>query len=304
MNTNTMNMKYRFKFFLWVLIVVIFSCKQQDGQSERNNDELISEDSNLGYGEEGLDEIYHRFPSPEEMLSILQRDELIFNARILNDPKKATEYLNSKSQALNLGVYSADLAYLTLFEKHKESTLYFEAIYNLSNDLRISSAFDIELLRRVQSNMTNPDSLKALSDFAFGKISNYLVANNKEKIFALISLGGFVEALHLSFNFSEGYSENNVIVQRISDQKLVLENIISYSGPYKDDPAVAEVMEAIVPIRKIYNEIESVKSETVVTKSEDGKIIISGGNKITITHEQFEGLREATIQVRKEITQN
>lgn len=285
------------------LIVSAFACKQ-GGQADSDKNELFSEDAQLGFGKESLDEIYHRFPSPEEMLSILERDKLEYDGQILNNPGKASEYLNSKSQALNLGVYSADLAYLTLFEKHKESTLYFEAIYKLSNELRISSAFDIELLRRVQSNMTNPDSLKALSDFAFTKISNYLVANDKEKIFALISIGGFVEALNLSFNFSGEFSEDNVIVQRIADQKLVLENIISYSGPFKDDPTIAGALEAIKPIRKVYHEIESVESETVVTKSEDGKIIIAGGNKITISQEQFEMLKEATIQVRKDITQN
>lgn len=295
-------MKYLTALFLMIALVFCISCKQAVKTTDNNQAEETKE--NMGFGEQELEEIYHRFPSPEEMLSILETVKLDYKGHILNGSEKSKDYLNSKSQALNVGVYSADLAYLTLFKKHKESTAYFESIFNLSRDLRISSAFDIKLMRRVQTNMSNPDSLKALTDFAFTKITNYLVSNNKEKTFAIISLGGFVEALYLSFNFTGEFSENNVIVQRIADQKLVLENIISYSRPYKEDPALAGAIEDIYPILEVYNQIVPETGKTVVTKTEDGKIVISGGNKITLTNELYQELKKATFDVRKKITQN
>jgi hypothetical protein len=296
-------MKNIVKLFLFAIIVTSIGCKNV-GQETKSSDSSLSGESEIGFGQEEFDEVYHRFPSPEEMLTILQKDNLVYNGEITNDPEKTADYLDSKSQALNVGIYSADLAYLTLFKRHQESTSYFQAIYNLSTELRISAAFDMELLRRVQRNMANPDSLETLTDYAFTKISNYLVLNDKEKTFAIISIGGFVEALYLSFNFADDFSENNVIIQRIADQKLVLENIVNYSRPYMDDPAMIGALEAIKPIRKVYNKIVSVPGETNITKDENGKIIISGGNKITITKELYEELNEATIQVRKDITQN
>lgn len=290
------------KLILLTLFLAVYGCKQ-GGSGTENNRELIPENDELGFGNDNITEIYHRFPSPEEMMSVLQHDNLLYNEDILNSTENSREYLSSKSQALNIGVYSADLAYLTLFNKHQESTSYFEAIYNLSSELRISSAFDIELLRRVQSNMTNPDSLKVLTDFAFTKISNYLVSNNKEKTFAVISIGGFVEALYLSFNYSGEFSEENIVVQRIADQKLVLENIVAYSRQF-NDVVVNESLETLNPIRTVYNELISEQQETTVTKDKDGKLVISGGNKIVITKAQYEQLRNAAMQVRKEITQN
>lgn len=296
-------MKNILKLFLVAVFVLTIGCKQ-NVQEKSNSDSSFSGTPEIGFGQEELDEVFHRFPSPEETLSILQQDNLEFNGELLNDPGKNQEYLNSRSQALNIGVYSADLAYLTVFKRHQESLNYFEALYNLSNELRISAAFDIELLRRVQRNMSNPDSLKTLTDFAFIKITNYLVLNKKEKTFAIISIGGFVEALYLSLSLTGDFSEDNVVIQRIADQKLVLENIINYARPYKDDPAMIGALEAIRPIIKVYDEIVSVPGETKVTRGEDGKIVISGGSRITISEAQYENLKQATIQVRKDITQN
>ncbi len=297
-------MKNDFRFIILVMAILVLGCKQPPNNKKEQGQTADSAMSGLGFGKEQLDEIYHRFPSPEEMMSVLKKSDFTFREQVVNIPQKSSEYLNSRAQALNIGVYSADLAYLTVFGKHNEAQEYFESIYDLSSELRIAAAFDRELLKRAQNNLVNSDSLKMLSDVAFTKISNYLVSNDKEKIFAIISIGGFVEALYLSFNYTGEFSENNVIIQRIADQKLVLENIINYSNVYEGDPAVEGAVGMISPIIVSYNEIIETPGQTKVTKAEDGRLIISGGNTITITKEQYEKLKKATFEVRKNITQN
>jgi hypothetical protein len=263
------------------------------------------EKESLGFEQiENIQDVYYRFPSPDEMLNFIDKEKLDFNDHFLLPVNNATQYLDSKSQALNLGVYIADLAYITLFQHQKEALTYFQVVYRLSDKLRMSSAFDPMLMRRIENNLKNADSLKALADIAMNDITNYLVENDKEKIFAIISIGGYVESLYLAFNLAGSHNEKNPIIQRISDQKLVLENLIDYSLFYAGDKNVSEAIKLLHPIRSNYNELITINEETSISKDKDGKLIISGGQKIIITEEQYNKLRDITFATRKAITEN
>ena len=159
-------------------------------------------------------------------------------------------------------------------------------------------------MKRFEDNLKNVDSMRVLTDIAMTNITNYLVQNDKEKTFALISIGGYVESLYLAFNLVGGYNEKSLIIQRISDQKLVLENLMGYSLKYSGDPNVAESIKLLHPIRACYNELVVKESETIVKKDNSGKLIISGGQMITITPEQYQKLKDVTFAVSKSITEN
>lgn len=284
-----------------LLLVVFFGCRNNPKTSEPVVESLPDEELNQL---DNVKDIYYRFPSPDEMLSFIDKEKLAFNNQYLLQVNKSKSYLDSKSQALNLGVYIADIAYISLFQRQKEIYEYFQVIYGLSDKLRISSAFDIKLMKRFESNLKNADSMRVLTDVAMTKITNYLVQNDKEKTFAIISIGGYVETLYLAFNLVGNYDEKNPIIQRISDQKMVLENLLNYSLIHSGDANVAESIKLLHPIRACYNELVVSESESTVKKDKDGKLIISGGQKITITPEQFSKLKNVTFAVRKKITEN
>ena len=285
----------------YLLVLLVFgSCRTTQKPAP-----IESEDQSLGFDQmEEMKEVYYRFPSPDEMIGFIDEENLVFNAHYLLPTANATRYLDSKSQALNLGIYIADMAYVTLFKRQKEAISYFQVIYGLSDKLRMSSAFDPRLMRRFESNLNNFDSLKALSDSALNDIAEYLVRNEKEKTFAILSIGGYVESLYLAFNLAGGYDEKNPIIQRISDQKLVLENLINYALIYASDPNVADAIKLLHPIRSVYNELSVSEKTTSVTKDESGKLIISGGQKITISEEQYNKLKDVTLVARRSITEN
>ena len=285
--------------FASVLILVI-ACRTGNPVDNTSNTETLT-------GFEQMDEVkdvYYRFPSPDEMLHFIDREKLNFNEDIVLPVEHANSYLDSRSQALNLGVYIADMAYITLFQRQKEALTYFQVVYGLSDKLRISSAFDLDMMKRFEDNFNKPDSLKALADIALTDITDYLVANDKEKTFVMISIGGFVESLYIAFQLAGDYDAENEIVQRISDQKYVLDNLINYSLEFSGDNNVSEAIAYLHPIRVVYNELLSTDEETRVEKDAEGKLIISGGNKINITAEQYNKLRNVTFATRKKITQN
>jgi hypothetical protein len=285
-----------------ILVLIAISCSSNNNkqQTVAKSDKEVLNANQL----EKMQETYYRFPSPDEMLNFINRESLNFNDQILLPVDNAANYLDSKSQALNLGVYISDMAYIILFQRQKEALSYFQVVYDLSDKLRMSSAFDAQLLKRFEDNLKNADSLKALSDGAMIKITNYLVQNDKEKTLAIISIGGYIESLYIAFNLVNTYGENNPIIQRISDQKLVLENLQNYALVYSDDQNVSDAIKLLQPIRDCYNNFKTISEETTVKKDKNGKLIISGGQKITITQEQYNKLRDITFAARKVITEN
>lgn len=293
-------MKYKLVIPLLVILLFSGSCTNRSNVGNQIDSNDLS-----GYNEpEKVMEVYYRFPSPEEMLSFIGSEELSFNEEIILPIDNADNYLDSKSQALNLGVYIADLAYITLFQRQKEALTYFQVVYGLSDKLRISSAFTPGMLKRFENNLGNMDSLKILANQSLTDITNHLVRQEQEKVLAVISIGGFIESLYLAFQMVEGFSEDNLIIQRISDQRLVLENIINYALQHEEDKNVAGAIKLIYPIRAVYNELTVSTKETKVTRSDDGKLIIAGGEKIIISEDQFYKLREVTFTVRMKITGN
>ena len=282
-------------------ILFVLSCQNRNADTKKSSaEESLARLEQM----EDMKEIYYRFPSPDEMLNFIDKEELVFNDAVLLPVENGKTFLDSRSQALNLGIYIADLAYITLFQRQKEALTYLYVVYGLSDKLRITSAFDPTLLKRFEDNLSNIDSLKSLTDEALTSITDHLVENDKEKVLAIISIGGFVESMYLAFNLAGEFDDENLIVQRITDQKLVLENLISYSIEYSDDQNVADAIKLIRPLREAFSKLTSETKETTVDKTEDGKLIIKGGEKISITETQYYKLRDITFKIRKLITEN
>ena len=293
--------RFRLLFLLFILLAT-HSCKQ-DGSSSNDSDSFDKDTSGFAQLETELKDVYYRFPSPGEMFRFIDSSGLQFDNTLLLPVKNADNYLDSKSQAVNLGIYVADLAYITLFQRYKESMDYLHVIYILSEKIRISSAFNKNLVIRIESNIQNLDSLKVISDNALTSLINYLVRNNKENTFAIISMGGFVESLYLSLNLVSSYSSENPTIQRIIDQKIAFDNLIRYSNEYSDDPNVRSILEIAEPLTEFFNKITFIEKKTKVSKAEDGRIIIGGGKQLKINEEEFYEFKTVVTKTRKNFIQ-
>lgn len=59
--------------------------------------------------------IFFNIPSPMETAALLKKTGAQYNGKILNDVNKVDSYTAASQQALNLGVYGADLSYASVF---------------------------------------------------------------------------------------------------------------------------------------------------------------------------------------------
>lgn len=292
-----------FSIFIGIMLVITScnSSNKKDKAPTGFSDQVAEEFREVN---KRVNEIYYRFPTPDEMFTFVNNEGLTFNSSLLNPIENKKLYIDSKSQTLNLGVYIADLGYITLFEKYKESMNYFDVIREISERIRITSAFDKSLLNRIENNLKNVDSLKTIANDAYSNVVDYLVENEKEKTFAVISLGAYVEFLYISLNLVGDYDKENSTIQRIAEQKYAFENLYFYIEEFQGDPLVDDIFTDVKELKSVIDQIGEEKQTTQVTKSEDGKLNFDGGNKIAITKDQYNKLKDITGTIRTKITES
>jgi hypothetical protein len=287
----------------FILILIIFmvsqGCKNEQASKKDGDSEAEAIEFEL---KQDFKEIYYRFPSPGEMFSYLDSTGLRFDKTLLLSCRNADNYLGTRDQAINLGVYMADLAYISLFQHYKESIDYLQAVYKLSDKLRISDAFDKNLITRIEKNIKNTDSLDVISDVALNYIISYLSRNEQEDVFAIISVGGFIEFMNISLHLSGEYAGDNVFVSKIADQKIVWENILKFTEQFAgNNKNVDDVLEVIKPLTAFFKQLKTDTKKTTVSKSDEGKLVFGGGNKTLLLKDDLNQLKEIIILIRSKI---
>jgi len=120
---------YIFHYTVAILFIFIsFPLKSQQNHPFSNQqDTLVSKD------------ILYTYPTPDELLNVIEKEHLNFNNNYLNPVNNVHQYINTKTKHLNLGIYLADLAYAAFFSKRNQITKYVDAISQTSDELLISS---------------------------------------------------------------------------------------------------------------------------------------------------------------------
>jgi hypothetical protein len=154
-------MKLKLNAILLALLAVVglWSCGSKGDQS-KSADEFADAEKSL---KEEIKDIAYTIPPPAEIPYMLQATGADFNQSLVNDRKKADSYgSQSDKAALNLGVYTADIGYLSSYDKTQESIDYLNACKNLADKLGVTGSFDRGTLEKFEANIANKDSLAAL----------------------------------------------------------------------------------------------------------------------------------------------
>ena len=136
-------------------------------------------------------------PSPIQLASVIKKINLPYNRELLNNVNKRQEYTTSFKQAVNLGIYGANLGYINVFEQLQDAASYFGAIRTLSQELGIMNQFNEATMKRIEQNNGNKDSLLYIASIMYRESDAYLMEAERNEIGALIIAGGWVEGLYL-----------------------------------------------------------------------------------------------------------
>ncbi len=220
------------KIFIILIIAIFFtiSCKNKNNVSAQDIPSTIDTCDSF----ETIKKVYYSLPSPVEMAMVVKKYSDNFSIDSLQSTDLAAEYTTIKSQALNLGIYTSDLAFLSMYEQTQYFPEYFSTIVSLANQLDILEGINDTLATDIENNIDNPDKIKEILAEAIFKSDAFLKENNKEYIASLILTGSWIESIYILSKLSYNQPETSNISQLLIDQRLILENVLKVTAPIVD----------------------------------------------------------------------
>jgi hypothetical protein len=183
---------------------------------------------------------------------MLQRAKAGFIFNITNPPANVTKYSTGKAKALNLGVYSADLAYAATYNYVDETNKFLACTGKLANDLGIAGVYDPGLVEKVKKFNNNKDSLVNMVTKIFSQTNDFLSKNNRNQIAVLVATGAFVEALYLAASLNQVAADNKAIATVIFRQKDNLDKLATILTAYNMDSELKPIGDEVSKLKAIY----------------------------------------------------
>lgn len=289
-----------------LLVLVVFAC----GPGTKSEEQAFLDSlDNLtlavpAISDEIIGTIIQQIPSPLEISYLLKDAGTQYDFNLLNAPSNVSNYNSNFSKALNLGIYGTDLGYANIYEENQDAVLYLNSIKGLANDLSIGQFFDFGTIARLASNSKNLDSLLLITTQNFNDINGYLQENQRSNLSVLLLTGGWLEALHITCQISAKNPDNEKLVEKIGEQKIILDNIRMMLEFYTQDPSISDFYKQIVELEKEFSKIEIIYTYVPPTMTEvNGMLVVTDNSSTTIniTEENVAAIREQVISIREKI---
>lgn len=243
--------------------------------------------------------IFSSIPSPMQTAMLLKDAGADYDKDILNDVLNVSKYTASSKQALNLGIYGADLSYASVFNNTQESMFYTSCAKNLADKLGVSAAFNDSTIQLMEENRNDRDKLLDIVSETYWNVDAYLKDNGREAISGLMIAGGWVEGLYIATQVTK---ENNSpeLRQRIAEQKLSLGDLTELLASYDDsEPALVSARNDLAAIKTLFDAVGQGANASSEVKNEGGVAVIGGGGPpATLNDQQLAAITEKVAAIR------
>jgi hypothetical protein len=242
-------------------------------------------------------------PSPIKMAMLILNADAPYNDELLNPQAKAETYPSAFKQALNLGVYQADLGYIVAHHQTQEALDYFQAVKKLGDKLGIIGAFEQGMMERAEKNLGSKDSLMDISSDAFADAARYLDANRRPEASGLIVVGGWVESTYIATQTLKT-SDNTMLRRRVGQDKLILPRIIALIDAHNATPEYKDLSAKLHDLETAYANVQ-IKVDYKPATTDESKKMTQIGSKTKVRYKQADldlitekiaALRNAFIQ--------
>ncbi|OFX69653.1 MAG: hypothetical protein A2X12_01045 [Bacteroidetes bacterium GWE2_29_8] len=246
------------KIFLLINIIVIVvvllnGCNNSVNEKETSQDNVSISNTKQNKSNKNI----FRVPLPMDLYVFLNENKVAYKAGLLNSYNKVGEYYSTIEKSINLGIYSSDLAYSSVYKDNQNINKYFVVCKKLADGLELSEGFDKSTLIRIDKNINNPDSLFEIANDAYWNVFLSLEEQGKSEIVSCVVYGAWLESIYISINSINKFDINNEVTQRIMEQQLVLENIMNYvnEGNSENTKTKSIIINELKDIGEIYIKI-------------------------------------------------
>jgi len=255
--------------------------------------------------------IFYSLPSPLETAMLLKSAGITYSEQVLNDLGSVDKYSTNKSKAVNLGIYTTDLSFASLFDQPQTSIKYMDATKKLAMDMGITDAVDEETMTRLKQNINNRDIVMDIISETFLNTSAYLKENDQQAVAAMVLVGGWIEGLYIGTQMiGNNPIEGNKLVDRIAEQKLsfsIVERMLADNRKNQKGEENRDIIEMINELHALKMAFEKIEVKTSSVKVEDGDAafgsMLKSQTKIKVTKEAFRELQASVQSLRNNFVQ-
>lgn len=202
------------------------------------------------------EKIFNALPSPLESAMLIKSAGARFDDDLLNPIQNVDKYVTNKMMALNLGIYTCDLSFASLYEQTQLIIDYMNAAKKMADGLGILKAIEQSTIDRLEENINNSEVIMEIVSETFMNSNSYLEDNNQPAIAAMVLVGGWFEGLYISTQLVDMNDFNgNKLVGRIIDQKLSIGILINLLQTSKGNPAVDEILIQVNKLKVVFDKI-------------------------------------------------
>jgi hypothetical protein len=293
-------------FVISAFIITGCGSEKKDKNSEEEvTIESLEIDDKLIQDVKTVKEIFYSLPSPLETAMILKQAGAVYNEELMNPADNVSNYVTNKSMALNLGIYTTDLSYASLFDQTQATINYMNVAKKMAEGLGILNAIDENIIERLEANINNRDVIMDIISETIMNSSSFFEENDRQAMSTIVLVGGWVEGLYIATNLVDPDADlnNNELVNRIIDQKLTLSTVVSLLEENPDNEDVKAIMTNVNELKAIFEKIVVTSSEIEpVTDEETNVTTLKSKTEVTMKPETYYELKEKVKIIRNNYT--
>ena len=286
-----------------MMIVVLFSGCGSDKQKSRSDEIKLDEtelDASLLDDVSSAKQIFYSLPSPLETAMLIKSAGATYDEELLNPVENTSNYTTNRSMALNLGIYTTDLSFASLFDQTQTSIRYMNAAKQMADGLGILDAIDNNTIERLEENVNNRDVIMDIISETFMSSSSFLTENERPALASIVLVGGWIEGLYIASNLvGDAPIEDNKLVERIVDQKLSFEIVLKLLEDNKDNSDVAGLMADMNDLKTTFDKITITHTKIQAVPDEESNVtVLKSESTVDMSPEVFRELQDKVKVLR------
>ncbi len=291
----------RISVWLIVSALLVASCKQGGKRSKDDGQATIPRDNAAFYDDiKKAEKIFYTLPSPLESAMLIKSAGAIFDDAILNPTENVRNYITNRSRALNLGIYTCDLSFASLYDQTQLIIDYMSAAKSMADGLGILDAVADEDITKLEENIHDTETIMDIVSQTYLNSNSYLEDNGQPAIAAIVLTGGWIEGLYIGTQLIDMKNfENNELVVRIIDQKLSVDILLNLLESNSGHPVVDELILQVGKIKRVFDKITLTTTPVKAEYDQPSNMtVLKSEVKSDLTLEVFKELSAIVAEIR------
>ena len=250
---------YAISILVIIVAAVFSSCKGKTKSADQ--DQVVSDSLNKTLLATEVGEVLYPLPTPFEMTKMLNDIGATYSTKNLNSTSKVEKYFKESQKAVNLGIYGADLAYVSTYQQQQDIQVYLNAIKKLADQLGITYDYSKLLSDEYKAKFNNKDSLTNIVTNTIYDTYYYLDQKSNPDLAVTMVTGMWVELMYIGTNISQDSYNYTGLVNIISKQKASYEKVMELLSGRNANADIKSLETKLQALKPAFDKVEAGLSE-------------------------------------------